>query len=174
MGIDLKLVYCIQAFFDRETVLEVPVEDDTELKEELDNIRNMVEAARTKLSKKARAVGLMKRKLDQIPDRAELAQYQRRFVELSNEDAYLEVEKSSDSKERFLRQLENIDVSVKQTLDRVENKRNKEQIIKSNLNNQLATCMSAHRQYLAAVKELETEVQKNLQLQEQIDQLQLN
>lgn len=66
-------------------MLEEPVEDDTELKEELDNIRNMVEAARTKLSKKARAVGLMKRKLDQIPDRAELTQYQRRFVELSNE-----------------------------------------------------------------------------------------
>lgn len=83
----MKLVYCIQPFFDRETnaLLEEPVEDDTELKEELDNIRNMVEAARTKLSKKARAVGLMKRKLDQIPDRAELAQYQRRFVELSNE-----------------------------------------------------------------------------------------
>ncbi|XP_026811837.1 coiled-coil domain-containing protein 93 [Rhopalosiphum maidis] len=188
-------------------LLEEPVEDNTELKEELDNIRNMVEAARTKLSKKARAVGLMKRKLDQIPDRAELAQYQRRFVELSNEvsaryretkrhyalyntlsdvqmylnkelsllssilDAYPEAEKSPESKEQFLRQLENIDVSVKQTLDRVENKRNKEQSIKSNLNNQLSTCMSAHRQYLAAVKELETEVQKNLQLQEQIDQL---
>lgn len=31
--------------------------------------------------------------------------------------------------------------------------------------------MSAHRQYLATVKQLETEIQKNLQLQEQIDQL---
>jgi len=72
-------------------LLEEPVEDDSELKEELDNIRNMVEAARTKLSKKARAVGLMKRKLDQIPDRAELAQYQRRFVELSNEGTILDV-----------------------------------------------------------------------------------
>lgn len=66
-------------------LLEEPLEDDTELKEELEKIRNMVEVAKTKLSKKARAVGLMKRKLDQIPDRAELAQYQRRFVELSNE-----------------------------------------------------------------------------------------
>jgi hypothetical protein len=66
-------------------LLEEPVEDDTELKEELDKMRNMVEVARSKLSKKARAVGLMKRKLDHIPDRAELAQYQRRFVELSNE-----------------------------------------------------------------------------------------
>jgi len=72
-------------------LLEEPVEDDSELKEELDNIRNMVEAARTKLSKKARAVGLMKRKLDQIPDRAELAQYQRRFVELSNEGMFQDV-----------------------------------------------------------------------------------
>ncbi|XP_025423981.1 coiled-coil domain-containing protein 93 isoform X1 [Sipha flava] len=191
-------------------LLEEPVEDDTELKEELDKIRNMVEVARSKLSKKARAVGLMKRKLDHIPDRAELAQYQRRFVELSNEvsaryretkrhyalyntlsdvqmylnkelsllssilDAYPEAEKSPEAKEQFLRQLENIDISVKQTLDRVESKRNKEQSVKSNLNNQLSTCMSAHRQYLAAVKQLETEIQKNLQLQEQIDQLNKN
>lgn len=206
---EIKMEEYQQKIKETNALLEEPVEDDTELKEELDNIRNMVEAARTKLSKKARAVGLMKRKLDQIPDRAELAQYQRRFVELSNEvsaryretkrhyalyntlsdvqmylnkelsllssilDAYPEAEKSPDSKERFLRQLENIDISVKQTLDRVENKRNKEQSIKSNLNNQLSTCMSAHRQYLSAVKELETEVQKNLQLQEQIDQLQI-
>lgn len=31
--------------------------------------------------------------------------------------------------------------------------------------------MAAHRQYLAIVKELESEIQKNLQLQEQIDRL---
>lgn len=51
----------------------------------------MVESAKTKLSKKARTVGLIKRKLDQIPDRAELAQYQRRFVELSNEGIFMMV-----------------------------------------------------------------------------------
>lgn len=51
----------------------------------------MIEVARAKLSKKARAVGLMKRKLDQIPDRAELAQYQRRFVELSNEGVSIKI-----------------------------------------------------------------------------------
>lgn len=81
------MIIIIKYIFIREAniLLEEPVEDDTELQEELYKIRNMLEVARTKLSKKARAVGLMKRKLDQIPDRAELAQYQRRFVELSNE-----------------------------------------------------------------------------------------
>lgn len=54
----------------------------------MDKVKNMVDIAKTKLSKKARAVGLMKRKLDQMPDRAELAQYQRRFVELSNEGIF--------------------------------------------------------------------------------------
>lgn len=53
----------------------------------------------------------------------------------------------------------------------MENKRNKEQSIKTNLNNQLSSCMSAHRQYLAAVKQLETEIQMNLQLQEEVDRL---
>jgi len=84
---------CKLSFFDREAnaLLEEPVEDDTELKEELDKIKIMIEVARAKLSKKARAVGLMKRKLDQIPDRAELAQYQRRFVELSNEGVLIKI-----------------------------------------------------------------------------------
>jgi len=87
----INLIFiCIKHILNREAkaLLEEPVEDDSELKEELDKIRNMVEVTRTKLSKKARAVGLMKRKLDQIPDRAELAQYQRRFVELSNEGIF--------------------------------------------------------------------------------------
>ncbi|XP_050430116.1 coiled-coil domain-containing protein 93 [Adelges cooleyi] len=198
-----------QEIKDLKQLLEEPEEDDSELKEELDKIKNMVEVARTKLGKKARAVGLMKRKLDQIPDRAELTQYQRRFVELSNEvsarhretkrhydlyntlsdvqmylnkelsllssilDAYPEAVKSPEGKEQFLRQLENIDIGVKQTLDKVESKRNKEQSVKSNLNNQLSSCVSAHRQYLASVKQLENEIQKNLQLQEQIDALEI-
>lgn len=34
--------------------------------------------------------------------------------------------------------------------------------------------MSVHRQYLAIVKQLETEIQKNLQLQEQVDRLENN
>ncbi|VVC39651.1 Coiled-coil domain of unkwon function DUF2037 [Cinara cedri] len=84
-------------------------------------------------------------------------------------DAFPETSKIPGAKEQFLLQLENIDIGVKQTLDRVESKRNKEQSMKTNLNNQLSTCMSAHRQYLAAVKQLEIEIQKNLKLQEQID-----
>lgn len=53
----------------------------------------------------------------------------------------------------------------------MESKRNKEQSTKTNLNNKLSTSMSAHRQYLAIVKQLETEIQKNLKLQEQVDRL---
>lgn len=84
---------CKLSIFDREAnaLLEEPVEDDTELREELDKFKIKIEVARAKLSKKARAVGLMKRKLDQIPDRAELAQYQRRFVELSNEGVFIKI-----------------------------------------------------------------------------------
>lgn len=81
-----KVLYNLYFFYrEAKALLKEPVEDNSELKEELGKVRNMVEVARAKLSKKARAVGLMKRKLDQMPDRAELAQYQRRFVELSNE-----------------------------------------------------------------------------------------
>lgn len=42
-----------------------------------------------------------------------------RIFLLNSKFVYYRAEKSPEAKEQFLRQLENIDVSVKQTLDRV-------------------------------------------------------
>lgn len=50
---------------------------DTQEKE-----RERLNVIRLQLAKKNRAIVSIERKLDNIPDRTELAQYQRRFIEL--------------------------------------------------------------------------------------------
>lgn len=61
-------------------------EDETvKLKEEVASAEERLQVLRLKLAKRTRAVVTLQRKLDQIPGRAELAQYQRRFLELYNQ-----------------------------------------------------------------------------------------
>lgn len=55
-----------------------------------------LKALRLQLAKKNRAYVAINRQLDNIPDRTELAQYQRRFLELYNqgEFGYIQIRKS--------------------------------------------------------------------------------
>lgn len=46
-----------------------------------------LQKARLQLAKKNRAIVSIQRQIDNIPDRTELAQYQRRFLELYNQGA---------------------------------------------------------------------------------------
>lgn len=66
-------------------------EDDIEEKERLELISKQYEADKAKLEKirlllarKNREISSLQRKIDEVPSRAELTQYQRRFVELYN------------------------------------------------------------------------------------------
>lgn len=66
-------------------------EDDSEEKERLELIGKQFEADKAKLEKirlllarKNREISSLQRKIDEVPSRAELTQYQRRFVELYN------------------------------------------------------------------------------------------
>ncbi|XP_055378324.1 coiled-coil domain-containing protein 93 [Condylostylus longicornis] len=54
-------------------------------KEVLDNEKEKLQHLRLQLAKKNRAIMSIQRQLDNIPDRTELAQYQRRFLELYNQ-----------------------------------------------------------------------------------------
>lgn len=44
---------------------------------------------RLQLAKKNRSIAALQRQLDEVPNRAELAQYQRRFLELYNQGEYI-------------------------------------------------------------------------------------
>uniref|UniRef100_A0A1Y1MZ71 Coiled-coil domain-containing protein 93 n=1 Tax=Photinus pyralis TaxID=7054 RepID=A0A1Y1MZ71_PHOPY len=66
---------------------KTPDEPDSKWHAELKDESDKVKALRLQLAKKNRAVVLLQRKLDDIPSRAELAQYQKRFLELYNQVA---------------------------------------------------------------------------------------
>lgn len=62
--------------------LPTPEEDLHQMQDSLDKERERLHLIRMQLAKKNRAIVSIERKLDNIPDRTELAQYQRRFIEL--------------------------------------------------------------------------------------------
>lgn len=65
--------------------VEGGVEESSRVVEELSaSLAN----TRLALGRKTRAVASLQRQLDQVPSRAELAQYQRRFVELYSQGGY--------------------------------------------------------------------------------------
>lgn len=63
------------------------VSEESKIKtlKELEYEIETLKALRLKVAKKNRAISLLQRQLDEIPSRAELAQYQRRFLELYNQ-----------------------------------------------------------------------------------------
>ncbi|KAK5642918.1 hypothetical protein RI129_009085 [Pyrocoelia pectoralis] len=72
-----------------EEAKNVKTPDETDLKcsTELNDESDKVKMLRLQLAKKNRTVVVLQRKLDDIPSRAELAQYQKRFLELYNQVA---------------------------------------------------------------------------------------
>lgn len=62
--------------------LPTPEEDLHQMQDTLEKEKERSHLIRMQLAKKNRAIVSIERKLDNIPDRTELAQYQRRFIEL--------------------------------------------------------------------------------------------
>lgn len=67
-----------------EILAAQPDENFDEFDETLENERETLRLCRLQLAKKNRAVLSLQRQLDNIPDNTELAQYQKRFIELYN------------------------------------------------------------------------------------------
>lgn len=62
-----------------------PEDDIREGQHQLTREQERLQVARLQLAKKNRAIVSIQRQIDNIPDRTELAQYQRRFLELYNQ-----------------------------------------------------------------------------------------
>lgn len=65
--------------------MNVSDENIAEYQEQLDVEQERLKSLRLQLAKKNRAYVSINRQMDNIPDRTELAQYQRRFLELYNQ-----------------------------------------------------------------------------------------
>ena len=57
----------------------------TEDNEKYNSFKTKIHGFRLKIAKKNREISLLQRKLDEIPSRTELSQYQKRFIELYNQ-----------------------------------------------------------------------------------------
>ncbi|XP_060534977.1 coiled-coil domain-containing protein 93 isoform X2 [Cylas formicarius] len=66
---------------------EVPTESSPELKGQIEKVSEKARLLRLQLAKKNRIVATLQRQVDDVPNRAELSQYQRRFIELYNQVA---------------------------------------------------------------------------------------
>lgn len=62
--------------------MPTPEDDLRDMQDTLDKEKERLHLIRMQLAKKNRAIFSIERKLDNIPDRTELAQYQQRFIEL--------------------------------------------------------------------------------------------
>ena len=69
---------------DAENVASMPDDDQTELDEIIGHENEALRVSRLQLAKKNRSVISLQRQVDNIPDHTELAQYQKRFLELYN------------------------------------------------------------------------------------------
>lgn len=69
-------------FLFSDAEMPTPEEELHEMQDTLDKERERMQLIRMQLAKKNRAIVSIERKLDNIPDRTELSQYQRRFIEL--------------------------------------------------------------------------------------------
>lgn len=68
--------------FHSDAELPTVEEDLHQMQDKVDKEKERLHLIRMQLAKKNRAIVSIERKLDSIPDRTELAQYQRRFIEL--------------------------------------------------------------------------------------------
>ncbi|XP_017300235.1 coiled-coil domain-containing protein 93 isoform X3 [Diaphorina citri] len=57
-------------------------QDESDMKQQVAELSEKVSKMKLKLAQKSRSVAVLERKIDQVPGRDELAQYQRRFLEL--------------------------------------------------------------------------------------------
>nr|CAH7735399.1 unnamed protein product [Callosobruchus chinensis] len=174
-----------------------PTELSSDISKEYNEEIEKIKVVRLQLAKKNRHVAALQRQLDNVPNRAELAQYQRRFLELYNQvaakhketkqyytlyntledtrqymqkelsllnsisESYTEAILTPIGKEDFLRQLQNIVESVRQSKLKVEHRVNEEKRKRDELSNSLQGLVELQRKYVSAVRQLSVECQKH-------------
>ncbi|XP_023011569.2 coiled-coil domain-containing protein 93 isoform X2 [Leptinotarsa decemlineata] len=71
----------------KKTKSKSPTKNSSEINKEIKEESEKIKTLRLQLAKKNRIVSALQRQLDDVPNRAELAQYQKRFLELYNQVA---------------------------------------------------------------------------------------
>uniref|UniRef100_A0A8C8EQQ9 Coiled-coil domain-containing protein 93 n=1 Tax=Oncorhynchus tshawytscha TaxID=74940 RepID=A0A8C8EQQ9_ONCTS len=141
-------------------------------KEKLQKIRLL-------MARRNREIAVLQRKIDEVPSRAELTQYQKRFIELygqggclslilflvnllnSIHDNFQQAMASSGAKEQFLRQMEQIVEGIKQSRIKMEKKKQENKMRRDQLNDEYLELLDKQRLYFKTVKDFKEECRKN-------------
>uniref|UniRef100_A0A452UBZ0 Coiled-coil domain-containing protein 93 n=1 Tax=Ursus maritimus TaxID=29073 RepID=A0A452UBZ0_URSMA len=159
--------------------------------EDLDRRYNMEKEKLYKIrllqARRNREIAILHRKIDEVPSRAELIQYQKRFIELyrqisavhketkqfftlyntlDDKKVYLEKEvrtsmASPTARDQFLRQMEQIVEGIKQSRMKMEKKKQENKMRRDQLNDQYLELLEKQRLYFKTVKEFKEEGRKN-------------
>uniref|UniRef100_A0A8D3B5Z5 Coiled-coil domain-containing protein 93 n=1 Tax=Scophthalmus maximus TaxID=52904 RepID=A0A8D3B5Z5_SCOMX len=153
--------------------------------------REKLQKIRLLMARRNREIAILQRKIDEVPSRAELTQYQKRFIELysqvsathketkqfftlyntlDDKKVYLEKEvsdhvviamSSSAAKEQFLRQMEQIVEGIKQSRIKMEKKKQENKMRRDQLNDEYLELLDKQRLYFKTVKDFKEECRKN-------------
>uniref|UniRef100_A0A452UBZ9 Coiled-coil domain-containing protein 93 n=1 Tax=Ursus maritimus TaxID=29073 RepID=A0A452UBZ9_URSMA len=170
---------------------EEKVNTGSEGREDLDRRYNMEKEKLYKIrllqARRNREIAILHRKIDEVPSRAELIQYQKRFIELyrqisavhketkqfftlyntlDDKKVYLEKEvrtsmASPTARDQFLRQMEQIVEGIKQSRMKMEKKKQENKMRRDQLNDQYLELLEKQRLYFKTVKEFKEEGRKN-------------
>ena len=170
--------------------------------EQLEKDNTKLQKIRLLAAKRNRDIASLQWKIDDVPARAELNQYQQRFIELYNhvaathketkqfytlyntlDDTKLYLEKevnlltsihdsfelaakaSSNSKDQFLGQLENILTGVVKNMENVDKRKRNEKMKRDSLNDQYLEIVEQQRLYFKSIKEFKEECRRSEALQ---------
>ncbi|PSN52794.1 Coiled-coil domain-containing protein 93 [Blattella germanica] len=112
-----------------------PDENSDQVSSQFEEEKERVQKLRLVLAKRNRSIAALQRQLDEVPGRAELAQYQRRFLELYNQ--------------------------VVNICWLVERRKSEERQRRDKLSQQLLGLVEQQRRYVAAVRQLTIECRRN-------------
>ncbi|WAQ93510.1 CCD93-like protein [Mya arenaria] len=108
------------------------------------------------LARKNREIGGLQRKIDEVPSRAELSQYQRRFVELYNQ-----VASTHKETKQFYTLYNTLDDTKLYLSKEVERKKQEEKMRRDQLNDTYLDLIEKQRLYFKTVKDFQEECRKN-------------
>ncbi|NXR99276.1 CCD93 protein, partial [Oxylabes madagascariensis] len=151
--------------------------------------KEKLQKLRLLLARRNREIAILQRKIDEVPSRAELTQYQKRFIELYSQAMrtldmggcarQLQMRHgvphpcqvfrfllsramaSSGSREQFLRQMEQIVEGIKQNRMKMEKKKQENKMRRDQLNDEYLELLEKQRLYFKTVKEFKEECRKN-------------
>uniref|UniRef100_A0A8C5I6R2 Coiled-coil domain-containing protein 93 n=1 Tax=Gouania willdenowi TaxID=441366 RepID=A0A8C5I6R2_GOUWI len=152
--------------------------------------KDKLQKIRLLMARRNREIAILQRKIDDVPSRAELTQYQKRFIELysqvssthketkqfftlyntlDDKKVYLEKEvstqvsamSSSAAKEQFLRQMEQIVEGIKQSRNKMERKKQENKMRRDQLNDEYLELLDKQRLYFKTVKDFKEECRRN-------------